>query len=105
VLWLVIWLLFQRVTGVPFAVVFGPMFGPAYVLTIVAVALCWMTTFPAWGPWGIARAWLLQTGRLPWRLMEFLKGAHRLGVLRQSGGVYQFRHARLQHHLATQPNN
>jgi hypothetical protein len=31
--------------------------------------------------------------------MEFLADAHRRGVLRQVGGVYQFRHARLHERL------
>jgi hypothetical protein len=39
---------------------------------------------------------------LPLRLMSFLKDAHRRGVLRQSGGVYQFRHSLLQERLAWQ---
>jgi hypothetical protein len=50
----------------------------------------------AWGRWQFARAWLAMTGRLPWRTMKFLQDAHRRGMLRQAGGVYQFRHARLQ---------
>ncbi|GGV95635.1 hypothetical protein GCM10015535_63320 [Streptomyces gelaticus] len=32
--------------------------------------------------------------------MAFLDDAYRRGVLRQTGAVYQFRHIRLQHHLA-----
>jgi hypothetical protein len=40
------------------------------------------------------------TGRLPWRLPEFLDDAYRRGVLRRAGAVYQFRHARLQEHFA-----
>jgi hypothetical protein len=36
----------------------------------------------------------------PWRLMRFLDEAHRRGVLRQVGPVYQFRHAYLQEALA-----
>jgi hypothetical protein len=47
----------------------------------------------------IARTWLALTGRLPWPVMTFLRDAHRRGLLRQSGGVYQFRHARLQDQL------
>ena len=38
--------------------------------------------------------------RLPWQLMSFLADAHRRGVLRQAGAVYQFRHIELQHRLA-----
>jgi hypothetical protein len=40
-------------------------------------------------------------GQLPWNLMQFLDDAYRRGVLRQVGAVYQFRHARLQDHLAS----
>lgn len=54
----------------------------------------------AWGRLGVARLWLCARGMLPWRLMAFLDEAHRLGVLRQAGAVYQFRHARLQERLA-----
>lgn len=39
--------------------------------------------------------------KLPWSLMPFLEDAHKLGVLRQQGAVYQFRHATLQAHLST----
>ena len=46
-----------------------------------------------------ARAWLPVNGRVPWALPEFLEDAYRRGVLRRSGAVYQFRHARLQDHL------
>ncbi|MEV5967178.1 NACHT domain-containing protein [Kribbella sp. NPDC051952] len=47
-----------------------------------------------------ARFWLAMTGHLPWRTMAFLSTAHEHGVLRQIGAVYQFRHVRLQEHLA-----
>lgn len=63
----------------------------------LAYALC-MT---AWGRWLVfARVWLPLTGRLPWALLAFLEDAYRRGVLRRAGAVYQFRHARLQDHLA-----
>jgi hypothetical protein len=39
-------------------------------------------------------------GQLPRHLMQFLDDAHRLGLLRAVGPVYQFRHAELQDHLA-----
>ncbi|WP_428934265.1 NACHT domain-containing protein [Streptomyces sp. ACT015] len=54
----------------------------------------------AWGRFVVARVWLAATGRLPWRLMGFLEDAHRRGVLRRSGASYEFRHLRLQNHLA-----
>ncbi|GAA1017745.1 hypothetical protein Aple_024950 [Acrocarpospora pleiomorpha] len=40
---------------------------------------------------------------LPRNLMAFLDDAHRLGLLRAVGPIYQFRHADLQDHLADQP--
>ncbi|WP_234429206.1 helix-turn-helix transcriptional regulator [Streptomyces sp. AV19] len=55
----------------------------------------------AWGQWVVfARIWLPLTGRLPWSVVAFVEDAYRRGVLRQAGAVYQFRHARLQEHLA-----
>ncbi|MEV4871819.1 NACHT domain-containing protein [Streptomyces syringium] len=57
----------------------------------------------SWPHYTIARLLLAARGKLPWRLQTFLADAHQLGILRQIGPVYQFRHARLQHHLATQP--
>ncbi|GIG88530.1 hypothetical protein Pen02_34660 [Plantactinospora endophytica] len=53
----------------------------------------------AWLRFAVARVWLASRGDLPWRLMRFLDDAHRRGVLRRAGGVYQFRHARLQDRL------
>ncbi|WP_406158294.1 helix-turn-helix domain-containing protein [Streptomyces sp. NBC_01005] len=58
-------------------------------------------SFTAWGRWLVlSRIWLPLTGRLPWDTVAFLDDAYRRGVLRQTGAVYQFRHIRLQHHLA-----
>ncbi|WP_189213907.1 NACHT domain-containing protein [Actinokineospora fastidiosa] len=47
-----------------------------------------------------ARIWLAVTGKTPWRLMAFLRDAHRVGVLRLVGPVYQFRHELLRDRLA-----
>ncbi len=57
----------------------------------------------AWGGFVIGRTWLAATGRFPWRAMTFLADAHRRGVLRQTGAVYQFRHASLQRSLSRRP--
>ena len=54
----------------------------------------------AWPSWLITRCWLAGQGLLPWRLMSFLADAHRRGVLRQDGAVYQFRHIELQRRLS-----
>jgi hypothetical protein len=48
----------------------------------------------------IATGRLALAGALPRRLMPFLDDAHRLGLLRIVGPIYQFRHAELQDHLA-----
>jgi hypothetical protein len=53
-----------------------------------------------YGSFTLARWWLAATGALPPRLVGFLDDAHRRGVLRQSGAVYQFKHLELQRHLA-----
>jgi hypothetical protein len=50
----------------------------------------------------ITQIWVASRGRLPWRLMTFLHDAHQRGALRQTGGVYEFRHHRLQQRLASQ---
>ncbi|MEU8205898.1 hypothetical protein [Streptosporangium sp. NPDC049046] len=54
----------------------------------------------AWLVCTIAVARLALQRRLPWRIMDFLDDAHRLGLLRAVGPVYQFRHAALHDHLA-----
>ncbi len=58
-----------------------------------------------WLSYTLARSWLAVTGQLPWSLMGFLEDAHQLGVLRQVGTVYQFRHIDLQRHLARVPED
>lgn len=100
VMWLAMWLVFEPATGLLFDAVFGEVLPLAVLTTAVGGAVSWVLMFTLWGPWLIARFWLSLTRRLPWRLMTFLEDAHQLGVLRQVGAVYQFRHARLQQHLA-----
>ncbi|GIF70604.1 NACHT domain-containing protein [Asanoa siamensis] len=56
----------------------------------------------SWGRYLFALAVLATLGRLPVRLFRFLEDAHARGVLRQVGAEYQFRHLRLQEHLAGQ---
>ncbi|MFD0344298.1 helix-turn-helix domain-containing protein [Streptomyces sp. NPDC127117] len=64
-------------------------------------ACSYALSFTAWGRWLVlSRVWLPLTGKLPWDTVAFLDDAYRRGVLRQTGAVYQFRHIRLQHHLA-----
>jgi transcriptional regulator with XRE-family HTH domain len=67
----------------------------------IGYALGYALTLTAWGQWLVlSRIWLPLTGRLPWAVITFLEDAYQRGILRQAGAVYQFRHARLQHHLA-----
>ncbi|MEV1244458.1 hypothetical protein [Nonomuraea sp. NPDC049750] len=68
------------------------IFGPTGAL-IALSATCWPY-------YSLARLRFAVSGRLPWRLQAFLADAHRLGVLRQAGAMYQFRHATLQQRLA-----
>jgi hypothetical protein len=80
----------------------GPSFGAGTAFGVVGglpVALGMASVLP-WSAYRLAHLWLLLRGRLPWRLQAFLEDAHRRGLLRQVGGVYQFRHARLQDRLA-----
>jgi NACHT domain len=75
--------------------------GAAYLLVSVAVVTLAASFTIAWPNYVIARASLALLRRLPWRFMGFLADAHRRGILRQAGAVYQFRHIELQHRLAT----
>ncbi|MFI1183619.1 FxSxx-COOH system tetratricopeptide repeat protein [Streptomyces sp. NPDC020799] len=54
----------------------------------------------AWLAYVIATRRLARRGELPRDLMSFLDDAHRLGLLRAVGPIYQFRHAELQDHFA-----
>jgi hypothetical protein len=56
----------------------------------------------SWLPFSLARLWFAGTGRLPLRLISLLRDAHKRSILRQEGGIYQFRHVELQRRLATQ---
>nr|WP_202486960.1 helix-turn-helix domain-containing protein [Streptomyces sp. SID8354] len=71
------------------------------VISGLGGALGYLFSLTSWGQWTVfSRIWLPLTGRLPWSVVAFLEDAYQRGVLRQAGAVYQFRHARLQHHLA-----
>ncbi|MEV0028293.1 NACHT domain-containing protein [Nocardia sp. NPDC050793] len=71
----------------------------------VAVGLAVASTHePAWFGFVVTSRWLALKGELPWKTMGFLDDAHRLGLLRTTGAVYQFRHADFQDHLAHHPD-
>lgn len=83
---------FPLATGLTFALI------PA-AACIVGLAVA-PANESAWFGFTMTAQWLTIRGRLPWKTMEFLDDAHRLGLLRTAGMVYQFRHAELQDHLA-----
>jgi hypothetical protein len=70
----------------------GALFGLAIGLTTALSR--------SWGAYLLSRAWLALRGHTPLRLNRFLEDAHRRGVLRQAGTIYQFRHARLPDRLS-----
>lgn len=85
-------LVFPPARTFPEALLAGSVFGVSVGLAIFLSR--------AWGSFAVTRAWLAMRGKTPLRLMRFLADAHRRGVLRQVGAVYQFRHARLQDNLS-----
>lgn len=58
----------------------------------------------AWWGYLVVTLKLARSGRSPRQLMLFLDDAHRLGLLRAVGPIYQFRHAEFQDHLAATYN-
>jgi hypothetical protein len=91
--------------GILVGVVTGVVAAPAAAVVASVVAGVVGTFRLAWPWFELARRWLALNHRLPWPLMDFLADAHRRGVLRQAGAVYQFRHIELQHRLATRDAN
>jgi hypothetical protein len=59
-----------------------------------------LVLFSPWSRWLLAKTSLAVLDRVPWSLMEFLRHAHRAGLLQRSGSVYQFRNLRLQQHFS-----
>jgi MFS family permease len=79
---------------------FGLVVGAALGLTLAIAAGLGAGRHHAWMAYLITTSRLARAGRLPRNLMHFLDDAHRLGLLRAVGPVYQFRHAELHDHLA-----
>jgi hypothetical protein len=80
------------------------LLGAAVGLVLGAAGLGMMVyATSAWAQLVLARIWLAWCGHTPLRLMTFLDDAHKLGVLRQVGPLYQFRHALLQERLVAPP--
>ncbi len=79
--------------GVGFGFAFGFMGG-----TALGRHHAWLACAAAILPLAIAK-------QLPARIMDFLEDAHRLGLLRTVGPIYQFRHAFLHDHFAAHPTD
>ena len=75
--------------GIVIGIVVGILFGAANLFSTAA-----------WPSFEIARIFFSLCRWLPWPLIDFLSDAHKRGILRQVGAVYQFRHIELQHRLA-----
>jgi NACHT domain len=78
----------------------GPRLGLGGFVFGFAAGFVSSWTQTMWPFYMVTRGWLAFHHRLPWPLMSFLVDAHRRGVLRQAGAVYQFRHIELQQRLA-----
>ena len=86
------WFAVGVAAGLAYGVVGGFIFGMASGLVL---------SDSAWLHWAVAHSRLALGGKLPWASMRFLADAHKRGILRQIGAVYQFRHIELQHRLAS----
>lgn len=97
----------QRLLGLP--VLFSWRLSGGLLLGAVgglAVALSYALVFTAWGQWIVlTRIWWPRQGRLPWSITRFLDDAHKRGLLRQNGAVYQFRHTQLHNYFANCESN
>jgi hypothetical protein len=90
--------------GLPYGIAAAPLaYALVGILSGLAYGLVISTLRTAWPSYVLARTWLAWRRRLPWSLTAFLADAHRRGVLRQAGTVYQFRHRELQRRLASRP--
>ncbi|MFI1523434.1 NACHT domain-containing protein [Kitasatospora cineracea] len=78
----------------------GPQLGAALWCSLLPAALAVFGS--EWGAYTITRLLLAAAGRIPLRYAAFLAEAHRLGLLRRVGSVYQFRHESLRERLAQQ---
>ncbi|MEV6588537.1 NACHT domain-containing protein [Streptomyces acidicola] len=78
----------------------GPVTAWTAAVECFTGAVMVLVVLSPWFVWVVSKAWLAVLGRVPWSLMEFLRDAYRQGLLQRYGGVYRFRHLRLQEHLA-----
>lgn len=95
------------IAGLLYGILVGLLFGltaglaTALITGIGGAALGRKLTVRAWPMFVISVIVLHVKEGIPLRLMRFLEYAYDIGVMRRVGAVYQFRHDRLQHRLAT----
>jgi nucleoside phosphorylase len=77
--------------------------GPPLALMAGTIVLGTVLCSSSWLRFVVARTWLTCFRRVPPRLLAFCDDASRVGLLRQVGPVYQFRHARLREQLEGPP--
>jgi hypothetical protein len=68
-------------------------------LVAAVVAGLGLMSSGAWFSYILTSSRLAAAGKLPFRLMDFLDDAYRLGLLRMTGPAYQFRHAEFHDYL------
>jgi hypothetical protein len=88
--------------GLAFAVIFGLALGPLVgLLAFAGLTVTAAFTVSMWGAFTVTRIWLALFRRMPLDIMGFLREADTRGVLRRSGGAFQFRHVRVQEWLSS----
>ena len=70
----------------PLNALYGLRFGLCISLVLASCVITWPSFV-------LAHFWFGVTGRMPWRMMRFLRDSYVLGVLRQEGAIYQFRNS------------
>ncbi|WP_344955916.1 NACHT domain-containing protein [Actinomadura miaoliensis] len=86
--------------GLATGMVAGPVNGVSYGLLFGLTFALMIGLRSCSGTYLVALLYLRSRRMAPLRLMRFLEDAHRLGLLRQTGTVHQFRNAKLQDRLA-----
>ena len=69
----------------------------ALVLAVAGAGSFWGTEA---GRFQLGRTWLARTGKLPWRVEQFLAAMTRAGITTYDGTVYHFSHVMVQEHFA-----
>lgn len=86
--------------GAAFGIIYGLALGPLIgAVAGVGATISVVLTVSTWGVFNLARVWLAVFRKMPMGVMRFLREAYDRGVLRRTGGAYQFRHELLQEQL------